>query len=214
VGESGGKLRFGGHRDVEDISVLPDYLAERESVQTDASDDPRVGIEGTSAGGWRALRGASRDDRIDALLCRSTPYDAAASIGTGGVLKWPWTYSLYLGVRAGPVRPTEEFPELTEQAVDSRELTEEPVEFLQERSPAKDSVLSNILTSPPHAPLVPTGFVASARPRSGVTVPSPPGNAVVRSVTGGPTHNRFRVPPVEICLSMLSAPSRTGNECR
>lgn len=135
VGESEGKLRFGGHRDLEDISVLLDYLAERESVQTDASDDPRVGVEGTSAGGWRALRAASQDDRIDSLTCLFTPYDAAASVGTGGVLKWPWTYFLYLGVRAGPVRPTEGFLELTEQAVDSREPPEKLVEFFRERSP-------------------------------------------------------------------------------
>lgn len=135
VGESGGKLRFGGSRDVKDISALLDHLADTASVRMDGSDEPRVGIEGTSAGGWRGLRAASDDDRIDGLTCLVTPYDAATSIGRDGVLKWPWTYFVYRAVRIPSVNPTDEFLELTQEAVDSKEPPEELLKFFEERSP-------------------------------------------------------------------------------
>ncbi|WP_243837816.1 alpha/beta fold hydrolase [Cumulibacter soli] len=54
--------------EVADAQNLISYLAERDDVELDGPDDPRVGITGGSYGGALALLAAGYDERVDAIV--------------------------------------------------------------------------------------------------------------------------------------------------
>jgi ABC-2 type transport system ATP-binding protein len=72
-GRSTGQIGLDDPRfEVADLSTLLDVLAERNDVQRDGPDDPRVGVAGGSYGGALALLGAAYDHRIDAIAPQIT----------------------------------------------------------------------------------------------------------------------------------------------
>jgi ABC-2 type transport system ATP-binding protein len=72
-GKSTGQIAMNAvDAEVRDTSALISYLAKSRYVTQDKSDDPRVGIMGSSYGGANALMSASADQRIDAVIADIT----------------------------------------------------------------------------------------------------------------------------------------------
>lgn len=141
IAPSGGEWDAGGEKDIEDISALIDFLRDGNAdvdpaVETDGDGEPIVGMEGGSAGGWRAIRAASQDDRIDAITGVITPYDASKAIDTNGVLRFPWAFFLNFAINV-PWVTTPDDPDLTQVAretIETKEPVEEFVTWFEERS--------------------------------------------------------------------------------
>lgn len=135
IGESGGTNQFVGQPELEDIAALVDFLAEKSFVETDETGDPRVGMEGSSAGSWRSLRAASHDDRIDAVTGFIAPYDGSTTIARNTVLSWPWAYFFYVQARLPHVTVPDQILEWTAEAIETKEPPTEFIDYIRDRSP-------------------------------------------------------------------------------
>ncbi|MEU9564183.1 alpha/beta fold hydrolase [Streptomyces sp. NPDC048161] len=90
-GKSGGDIALNDpDREIEDVSRLIDWLADRPEVRLDAKGDPRVGITGASYGGAAALLAAGYDKRVDAIAPRITYWNLADALFPDGVFKKLW----------------------------------------------------------------------------------------------------------------------------
>jgi ABC-2 type transport system ATP-binding protein len=141
VAPSGGEWNAGGENDIKDISALIDFLRDGNSdinppVKTEGG-GPVVGLEGGSAGGWRSIRAASRDDRIDAVQGVITPYDGGAAFSANNVLTWPWAIFFELAITLPWVTTPDDpdFDKLAKESLETKEPADELVDWLSERSP-------------------------------------------------------------------------------
>lgn len=133
-GASGGEVTVTGPKEVSDAQTLITWLALRENVTTDGSKNPRIGMDGYSYGAGTQLMTAIVDDRLDALVPRWAWHDLRFSNDPNSVLKWPWFYGLYLsGKKNG--NPQEQFLQLSQEAIETKQASEELREFWQSRSP-------------------------------------------------------------------------------
>ncbi|MFE9486682.1 alpha/beta fold hydrolase [Streptomyces sp. NPDC006641] len=90
-GKSGGDIALNDpDREIEDVSRLIDWLADRPEVRLDAKGDPRVGITGASYGGAAALLAAGYDKRVDAIAPQITYWNLADALFPDGVFKKLW----------------------------------------------------------------------------------------------------------------------------
>ncbi|MER8088110.1 alpha/beta fold hydrolase [Streptomyces sp. NPDC094048] len=90
-GKSGGKISLNApDREVEDVSRLIDWLADRPEVELDAKGDPRVGVTGASYGGAVSLLAAGYDKRVDAIAPQITYWNLADALFPDGVFKKLW----------------------------------------------------------------------------------------------------------------------------
>ncbi|MER6612580.1 alpha/beta fold hydrolase [Streptomyces xantholiticus] len=76
--------------EVNDVSRLIDWLAQRPEVRLDADGDPRVGMSGSSYGGAISLLGAAYDRRVDAIAPQITYWNLADALFPDGVFKKLW----------------------------------------------------------------------------------------------------------------------------
>lgn len=142
-GDSGGVAAVNGPKEVRDVSVLLDWLADRESVQGD-DDDLRVGMDGGSYGGGIQLLAAAHDDRIDAIVPRVAWHDLVYSGAPNGAIKSGWLTAL-IGAGEVTTRLTGEFAtsidprlrEWYEEALVTNELPADAVAYFRRRSPAQ-----------------------------------------------------------------------------
>jgi predicted acyl esterase len=152
-GDSGGLVGVDGPNEVGDARELITYLAGREEVQSEG-EDPVVGMDGYSYGAGIQLRTAAVDDRIDAIVPRWAWHDLRLSNDPNGVVKWPWTYTLFvsgvfasLSTDAGgdgvpDVDPT--FLALASEAGATGEAPDALREFWASRSPGPQGELADI----------------------------------------------------------------------
>ncbi|WP_406381504.1 alpha/beta fold hydrolase [Streptomyces sp. NBC_01618] len=90
-GKSGGEISLNApDREVEDVSRLIDWLADRPEVELDAKGDPRVGVTGASYGGAVSLLAAGYDKRVDAIAPQITYWNLADALFPDGVFKKLW----------------------------------------------------------------------------------------------------------------------------
>ncbi|MFJ4573164.1 alpha/beta fold hydrolase [Streptomyces sp. NPDC088846] len=90
-GKSGGEISLNApDREVEDVSRLIDWLADRPEVELDAGGDPRVGVTGASYGGAVSLLAAGYDRRVDAIAPQITYWNLADALFPDGVFKKLW----------------------------------------------------------------------------------------------------------------------------
>ncbi|MFF4096854.1 alpha/beta fold hydrolase [Streptomyces sp. NPDC001834] len=90
-GKSGGEISLNApDREVEDVSRLIDWLADRPEVRLDAKGDPRVGVTGASYGGAVSLLAAGYDRRVDAVAPQITYWNLADALFPDGVFKKLW----------------------------------------------------------------------------------------------------------------------------
>jgi predicted acyl esterase len=98
-GGSEGAVGLDGPNEIKDARRLVDWLANRPEVALDATDDPKVGMDGVSYAGGIQLSAAAADDRIDAVVPRITWNDLQYSLAPNGVIKIGWL-SILLGLGA------------------------------------------------------------------------------------------------------------------
>ena len=80
-GKSTGQIAMNAiDAEASDTRALISYLAKSRYVTQDKTDDPRVGIMGSSYGGANALMSASADPRIDAVIADITWNDLAQDL--------------------------------------------------------------------------------------------------------------------------------------
>lgn len=80
-GKSTGQIAMNANgAEVSDTRALISYLAKSSYVTQDKTNDPRVGIMGSSYGGANALMSASADPRIDAVIADITWNDLAQDL--------------------------------------------------------------------------------------------------------------------------------------
>ncbi|MFB6084947.1 MAG: CocE/NonD family hydrolase [Halorientalis sp.] len=96
-GGSEGTVGLDGPKEIKDARRLVDWLANRPEVALDATDDPKVGMDGVSYAGGIQLSAAAADDRIDAVVPRITWNDLQYSLAPHGVIKIGWL-SILLGL--------------------------------------------------------------------------------------------------------------------
>lgn len=132
-GESGGQVSSTGPNEQRDAAALVTWLANRDIVQTDGEDDPRVGMDGFSYGGGIQLRLAANDDRLDAIIPRIAWHDLAYSLAPNGVLKQGWQLPLRLsGEQNGNL--DSEVVSVGQSIAQSGTMTEAEREYYQSRS--------------------------------------------------------------------------------
>jgi ABC-2 type transport system ATP-binding protein len=133
-GESGGRVDVDGPNEVGDAQALVTWLAGRENVRTDGTENPRVAMDGFSYGAGIQLNTAAEDDRLDALIPRWAWHDLAYSNAPNGVLKSGWAGPLFVsGRQNGELSPG--FLQLAGPALQSGEPSEELIAYYRERSP-------------------------------------------------------------------------------
>ena len=96
-GGSEGTVGLDGPNEVKDAQRMVDWLANRPEVALDATDDPKVGMDGVSYAGGIQLSASAADDRIDAVVPRITWNDLQYSLAPNGVIKIGWL-SVLLGL--------------------------------------------------------------------------------------------------------------------
>ena len=96
-GSSEGTVGLDGPNEIKDAQRMVDWLANRPEVALDATDDPKVGMDGVSYAGGIQLSAAAADDRIDAVAPRITWNDLQYSLAPNGVIKIGWL-SILLGL--------------------------------------------------------------------------------------------------------------------
>lgn len=136
-GNSGGAVTVDGPDEVGDAKRLITWLANRDEVQTDGPDNPRIGMDGYSYGAGIQLNTAAEDDRLDALVPRWGWWNLSFSNAPNDVLKWAWFYGLVLSGRANGTLD-EEFNELSQQAIDQQDAPDALEELWVSRSPVED----------------------------------------------------------------------------
>lgn len=94
-GESEGQINLDGPPEVQDVSAVIDWVAQRADVRLDGPGDPRVGMVGYSYGGGIQLLAAQEDDRIDAIVPMQTWSDLLAGLAPDDVRKAMWVDLLY-----------------------------------------------------------------------------------------------------------------------
>lgn len=192
-GESGGKVKLNGPKEVKDAQTLVTWLANRESVLTDGPNNPRIGMDGGSYAGGIQLNVAAAegrgggipesDDRIDAIVPRITWNDLAYSLGRNDVVKRNWALLLVIAggfgsrFNADSARDfiqgqTPELYEILIEALSFNRLTDEAEAYLRTRSPIQDV---EDITAPtlfiqgwPDTLFVPNEAIASADGLKGV----------------------------------------------
>lgn len=141
IAPSGGVWDVGGANDCADVSALVDFLSHGNAdvdppVKTERG-EPVVGLEGGSGGGWRSIRAASQDDRIDAVQAVITPYDATEAFTDNNTLQWPWAVFVESAITL-PWVTTPDDPDLDTLAAESlntEELAADLVDWFEDRSP-------------------------------------------------------------------------------
>jgi predicted acyl esterase len=132
-GESGGQVSSTGPNEQQDAAALVTWLANRDIVQTDGEDNPRIGMDGFSYGGGIQLRLAANDDRLDAIIPRITWHNLAQSLAPNGVLKEGWQLPLRLsGEQSGNLDP--ELVSIGQSIAGSGTMTEAEREYYRSRS--------------------------------------------------------------------------------
>ncbi|MDY7081638.1 MAG: CocE/NonD family hydrolase, partial [Halobacteria archaeon] len=94
-GNSGGLVRLDGPKEQKDASRLIDWLANRDSVETEGENNPRVGMDGVSYAGGIQLLTAARDQRLDAVVPRITWHTLKYSLGPNDAIKIGWLTLLF-----------------------------------------------------------------------------------------------------------------------
>jgi predicted acyl esterase len=141
---SGGKVNSTSELERQDASALIDYLAQRDTVMTEAENNPVVGMDGTSYGGGIQLRTASVDDRLDAIVPRATWNDLAQSLAANGVIKRGWIRALEFGAQSGNIAETN--TETTNGILERGYMTEEDINYYHQRSPVTYDVIEDTPT--------------------------------------------------------------------
>lgn len=96
---SDGVSTVNGENEVRDASTLIDWLAARPDVETDATNGPKLGMDGISYAAGLYPLVAVADDRVDAIVPRIGWYDLTYSFVPNGVVKDSWlTLLLAVGV--------------------------------------------------------------------------------------------------------------------
>ncbi|WP_108667376.1 alpha/beta fold hydrolase [Euzebya rosea] len=108
-GASGGTIGLNDpDREIADVSVLVDLLADRREVQQDAPGDPLVAVAGGSYGGGAALMAGAAEPRLDAVVAVAAWHDLAQALSPSatagpGVLKEQWVSLLFTSALLGGV---------------------------------------------------------------------------------------------------------------
>jgi len=142
-GESDGEVGVDGPNEIKDVSVLIDWLADRDDVRTEDG-NPRVGMDGGSYAGGIQLLAAAADDRIDAIVPRIAWNDLEHSLAPNGTIKSGWLTAL-IGLGAVSSRFTgdigesidDRFLEWYEDSVSDNEFPDDAVEPFARRSPGE-----------------------------------------------------------------------------
>lgn len=143
-GESEGEVGVDGPDEVGDVSVLIDWLADRDDVRTDGDGDPDIGMDGGSYAGGIQLLAAAADDRIDAIVPRIAWNDLEHSLAPNGTIKSGWLTALIgLGTISsgltGDIGESidDRFLEWYSESVNDNEFPEDAVEPFARRSPGE-----------------------------------------------------------------------------
>ncbi|ALU93889.1 ABC transporter ATP-binding protein [Streptomyces globisporus C-1027] len=135
-GKSGGKISLNDpDHEVEDVSRLIDWLAERPEVELDGKGDPRVGLTGASYGGAVSLLAAGHDERVDAIAPVITYWNLADALFPDGVFKKLWA-GIFITTGGGCERFEKQLCEMYERVAVSGKPDAEAVKLLTERSPS------------------------------------------------------------------------------
>lgn len=135
-GKSGGKISLNDpDHEVEDVSRLIDWLAERPEVELDGKGDPRVGLTGASYGGAVSLLTAGHDERVDAIAPVITYWNLADALFPDGVFKKLWA-GIFITTGGGCERFEKQLCEMYERVAVSGKPDAEAVKLLTERSPS------------------------------------------------------------------------------
>ncbi|MFE3431813.1 alpha/beta fold hydrolase [Streptomyces sp. NPDC059171] len=135
-GKSGGKISLNDpDHEVEDVSRLIDWLAERPEVELDGKGDPRVGLTGASYGGAVSLLAAGYDERVDAIAPVITYWNLADALFPDGVFKKLWA-GIFITTGGGCEKFEQRLCEMYERVAVSGKPDAEAVELLTERSPS------------------------------------------------------------------------------
>lgn len=133
-GNSGGAVTVNGENERRDASTLVDFLAQRDSVQNDGPNDPRVGMDGLSYGGGIQTRMAAEDSRIDAIVPRAMWFDLVRSLAPNDGLKLGWVRMLtWTGALSGTL--DDEFAARSERIIEEHDVDQEDRDYFRSRSP-------------------------------------------------------------------------------
>ncbi|WP_330175770.1 alpha/beta fold hydrolase [Streptomyces sp. NBC_01498] len=121
--------------EVEDVSRMIDWLAERPEVQRDAEGDPRVGMTGASYGGAISLLGAGHDPRVDAIAPVITYWNLADSLFPEGVFKKLWA-GVFFTTGGGCDTFEKQLCEMYERVAVAGKPDAAAEQLLEERSPS------------------------------------------------------------------------------
>ncbi|MGW0545823.1 alpha/beta fold hydrolase [Streptomyces altiplanensis] len=135
-GKSTGKIGLNDpDGEVEDVSRLIDWLAERPEVRLDADGDPRVGVSGSSYGGAVSLLAAGHDKRVDAVAPQITYWNLADALFPHGVFKKLWA-GLFINTGGGCDRFEKHLCEMYERVAVAGEPDAAARDLLESHSPS------------------------------------------------------------------------------
>lgn len=135
-GESTGTIGLNDPaHEVEDVSRMIDWLAERPEVELDGDGDPRVGMSGASYGGAVSLLGAGHDPRVDAIAPVITYWNLADSLFPDGVFKKLWA-GIFFSTGGGCDTFEKQLCEMYDRVAVAGKPDAAARELLTERSPS------------------------------------------------------------------------------
>ncbi|WP_329037391.1 alpha/beta fold hydrolase [Streptomyces sp. NBC_00178] len=134
-GRTGGEITLNApDGEVEDVSGLIDWLADRPEVELDKKGDPRVGVTGASYGGAVSLLAAGHDKRVDAIAPVISYWNLADALFPDGVFKKLWA-GIFVTSGGGCQRFQKQLCDMYERVAVSGKPDAAARALLTERSP-------------------------------------------------------------------------------